>query len=171
MGRAEQGWLLLTRCRFMAWRPTRGPTEGFCWDYQLLSAVLTFSPLIWELTENRGCPSSSPTLHRGHGQSLCALGLALCLGFCSEAALSHKPSLGRGVCRRGGGGALQSCPDKASTRSVSSRTLLSSRQMLGLPCLARGLRGQCHTLTECSPLFRPWTEKKNACPPNQSSAA
>lgn len=66
-----------------------------------------------------------------------------------------------GIDRRGGGGVLQSCQDKSLTRSVSSRTLLSFSQMLGMPCLvAGGLRGQCHTLTECSPLLRSELKRK-----------
>lgn len=146
----------------MAWRPTRGLTEGFCWDYQLSQQCWPFLILSGSWQKTEGVPVPAPPCSGGHGQSLCVLDLCLSLGLCSEAALSHKPSLGRrGIDRCGGGGVLQSCQDKALTRSVSSRTLLSFPQMLGMPCfVARGLRGQCHTLTECSPLFRSELKRK-----------
>ena len=40
--RPGRAGLLLTGCRFMARRPTLGPTEGFWWDYRLLSAGQPF---------------------------------------------------------------------------------------------------------------------------------
>lgn len=88
---AGQAGSLLTGYRFMAQRPTLGPKEGFSGDYRLLPPGPTFSHLIWELTENRGCPSSSRTLL----QAFVFWTFACLLSFALRADVSHKPNLVR----------------------------------------------------------------------------
>lgn len=128
---------LLTGCRFMAQRPTLGPKEGFSGDYRLLPAGPTFSHLIWGLTENRGYPSSSPTLLR----AFVFWTFACLLGFALRADVSHKPSLVREESIGAGRGCASKLPRQGPRRSLFHHGLscLLAKCWDAMPC--RGLKG------------------------------
>lgn len=121
----------------MAQRPTLGPKEGFSGDYRLLPAGPTFSHLIWGLTENRGYPSSSPTLLR----AFVFWTFACLLGFSLRADVSHKP----GLMREESIGAGRGCASKLPRQGPEEVCFITDSPVFlpnagdAMPC--RGLEG------------------------------